>query len=105
MRSVLNVHPGESVDVIFPEKFILDYEQTVMTEDGEIIKCVFSSPCTHMSAYYWDDDDHRCLDFYFYNDNEESKGPLGVSYFAKLWDLTPESRNKVEKFVKANYKK
>lgn len=104
MRSVLNVYPGDSVDVLFPEGFELEYKRAVMDENGDVIQCIFTSICTRMNAYYWDDDDHRCLDFYFYNDNEEAKTPLGVSHFAKLYDLTPESQKKVEEFVKANYK-
>ena len=104
MRSVLNVHPGESVDVIFPEGFTVEYNKIVW--DGMVPRrtVAYATVCTRMNAYYWDDDDHRCLDFYFYNDNEETKSPLGVSHFAKLWDLTPESQKKVEEFVKANYK-
>ena len=105
MRSVLNVYPGESVNVIFPEGFELEYKKAVMDENGNFIQCIFASICTRMRAYYWDDDDHRCLDFYFYNDNEESKGFLGISHFCKFWDLTPESQKKVEEFVKANYKR
>lgn len=103
MRSVLNVYPGESVDVVFPEGFTVEYNKIVW-EGNTPKRIIGATVCTRMNAYYWDDDDHRCLDFYFYNDNEESKGPLGVSHFAKFWDLTPESRNKVEEFVKSNYK-
>ena len=29
MRSVLNVRPGESVDVIFPEGFTVEYNKVV----------------------------------------------------------------------------
>ena len=105
MRSVLNVHPGDSVDVKFPEGFELEYKRAVMDENGDIIQCIFASICTRMNAYYWDNDDHRRLDFYFYNDNEESEGILGVSHFAKFRDLTPDSRKKVEEFVRSNYKK
>lgn len=103
MRSVLNVHPGESVDVVFPEGFTVEYDKTVW-EGNTPKRIIFATVCTRMTAYYWDDDDHRCLDFYFYNDNEEPKELSGVSHFAKLWDLTEESQNKVEEFVKANYK-
>lgn len=103
MRSALNIYPGESVDVIFPEGFTVEYNKIVW-EGNTPKRIIGATVCTRMNAYYWDDDDHRCLDFYFYNDNEESKGSLGFSHFAKFWDLTPESRNKVEEFVKSNYK-
>ena len=103
MNTVLNVGRGESVDVLFPEGFTVEYSRVVWEGDTSK-RIIFATVCTRMNAWYWDDDDHRCLDFYFYNDNEEAKSPLGVSHFAKLWDLTPESQAKVEEFVKANYK-
>ena len=103
MNSVLNVYPGESVDVLFPEGFTVEYNKVVWEGDTSK-RIIFATVCTRMNAYYWDDDDHCCLDFYFYNDNEEAKGPFGISHFAKLYDLIPESRAKVEEFVKANYK-
>lgn len=100
MENLLNICPGDLVDVIFPEGFTLEYKETELTEDRKLKSVVRSSVCTRMVAYYWDDDDHRCLDFYFYNDNIPNS-----NWFAKQYYLTPESRKKVEEFVRSNYKK
>ena len=98
MRSVLNVYPGESVDVCFPEGFTVDYE-TSITVNGKFVEKIETSICTRMHAYYWDEDDHRCLDFYFHNDNIPGNG-----WFCKMRHLTTESKKKVEEFVKSNYR-
>ena len=98
------MRPGDVMDIQFPEGFELEYKRTVMDENGNFIQCIFASICTRMCAYYWDDDDHRCLDFYFHNDNDKSTF-LKNSYFAKFGDLTIESQEKVKEFVKYNYKK
>lgn len=99
MKYILDLCPGDSMDIRFPEGFTVDYETSIL-EDGEFIKKIETSVCTRMHAYFWDDDDHRCLDFYFYNDNISNS-----SWFAKQYYLTPESWKKVEEFVKDNYKK
>lgn len=95
MRTLIDIYPGDSIDIHFPEGFTLDYEKTMMDDNGEFVKRIFTSPCTRMNAYYWDEDDHRCLDFYFYNDNDDNS-----NWFAKQYYLTPESRKKVEDFLR-----
>ena len=81
--------PGDSYTVIFPENFELEYKNF----QGELTKFT----CSMMHAWYWDDDDHCCLDHYFYAVDEDN-------HFAKLYDLTQESIDKVMKFINENYK-
>ena len=50
-----------------------------------------------MNSWYWDDDDHCCLDHYFYGIDEDN-------HFAKLYDLTQESIDKVMRFINDNYR-
>lgn len=97
LNSILNVYPGDSLDIIFPDNFILDYVKTVMDENGDFIQCVFSTECVRMHTYYWDEDDHKCIDYYFYNNNDGN-------WFAKYYGLTDESRQKVYEYIKTNYK-
>lgn len=99
MRATLNLYPGDSVDIHFPEGFTVDYETSVL-DNGKFVKNIETAVCTRMNAYYWDEDDHRCLDFYFHNDNIPGKG-----WFCKERHLTQESYNKVSDYVRENYKK
>jgi hypothetical protein len=79
---------GDSYTVIFPENFELEYKNF----QGELIKFT----CSRMHAWYWDDDDHRCLDKYFYEVG-------GTGWVSKWWHLTEESRKKVQDFLENNY--
>lgn len=98
MRATLDLRPGDSVNVYFPEGFTIDYETSVL-DNGKFVKKIETAVCTRMNAYYWDEDDHCCLDFYFHNDNIPGKG-----WFCKIRHLTQESYNKVSKYVRENYK-
>ncbi len=98
MRQTLNLRPGDSVDIIFPEGFTVEYTKTEKLSNGSWGPVIHSSICTRMNAYYWDEDDHYCVDYYFYNDNIDRR------HFAKDYNLTQESFKKVSDFVKQNYK-
>ena len=44
---------------------------------------------TKLDVYYWDEDDHRCCDFYIYNSGRREK----------LYDLTSESMKKIYDYL------
>lgn len=82
---IAQMRPGDSIDVTFPIGFEVSYKRR---RDGEIT----TTELARMNAYYWDDDDHRTKDYYFY-DEEGNR-------FAKQYDLTDESREKVWEFIR-----
>lgn len=82
---IAQMRPGDSIDVTFPIGFEVEYKRR---RDGEII----TTELARMNAYYWDDDDHRTKDYYFY-DEEDNR-------FAKQYDLTDESREKVWEYIR-----
>lgn len=79
-----NMGPGDNLDVIFPEGFVLEYERR-----GDVQSFV----CVRMNAWYWDDDDHCCLDKYFYEEGKHS-------WICKDYYLTKESMQKVDEYLK-----
>lgn len=92
MRHILNIQPGDTFDVFFPDGFKVEYHKNIF--DGKI----YTTEVKRMLVYYWDEDDHRIDDYYFFNEDDKI-------YFAKFWRLTSESRKKVVNFIKNNYKK
>lgn len=96
MNPFYDLHPGQSFDVIFPEGFTLEYTHSVYI-NGDLVKITTAVICERMNSWYWDDDDHCCLDHYFY-------GVGADNHFAKFYNLTEASRDKVLKFVSENYK-
>ena len=98
MNPLYDLRPGDSMDVMFPEGFTLEYTKSVY---NDIDKCwcevTFAKVCERMNSWYWDDDDHCCLDHYFYAVDEDN-------HFAKLYDLTQESIDKVMRFINDNYR-
>lgn len=84
--------PGDSINVFFPQGFKVVYTKTEFRADGTLGKVVRSEDLARMNAWYWDEEDHCTLDYYFYDaDNNR---------FAKNNDLTDESREKVWEFLK-----
>lgn len=90
MKDILNIEPGDMRNIFFPKDFTIDYQRF-----GSEPK--FNVPVRRMRVYYWDEDDHFGVDYYFYND--DSNG-----WFAKFYDLTKESKEKVRRFVQRMYK-
>ena len=84
--------PGDSINVFFPQGFKVAYTKTEFRADGSLGKVVRYEELARMNAYYWDDDDHRTKDYYFY----DAQG----NRFAKQYDLTDESLKKVWEFIK-----
>jgi hypothetical protein len=76
--------PGDSLDVTFPTDFVLEYNMR-----GETVSFV----CVRMIAWYWDDDDHRCLDKYFHEEGKHT-------WTCKDYYLTKESMQKVDEYLK-----
>lgn len=97
IKNILNVTPGDSIDIFFPGGLTIEYERRFWDGDDFVTK-TFSMSVNRMNAYYWDEDDHCILDIYFY---EDDKDPYWV---AKWWDLTEESQKKVLEFIQKNHK-
>lgn len=96
IKNILNITPGDSLDVFFPGGMEIVFERRFW-RDGEFVIDTFTSTVDRMNAYYWDEDDHKKLDFYFYE--------TGIPYWvAKWWDLTEASQKKVLEFIQKNYK-
>lgn len=90
-----DIDPGQTITVYFPEDFELECREYNGKEDYR--KFI----CTKLEAYYWDDDDHRTVDYYFYESEESYKSFRGGWYghTCKIYDLTKESREKVEDYL------
>jgi hypothetical protein len=98
MNPLYDLRPGDSMDVIFPEGFTLEYTKSVYNDiDKYWCQVSFTKVCERMNSWYWDDDDHCCLDHYFYETGANH-------HFAKLHDLTKESIDKVMRFINENYR-
>lgn len=91
-----DIYPGESITVNFPEDFELECRVYNNGKEG-YRKFI----CTKLNVYYWDDDDHRIVDYYFYESEESYKSFRGGWYrhTCKDGDLTKESREKVEDYL------
>ena len=83
---ISDMRPGDSVDVKFPEGFVLEYRAWTMDAGYKIVQF----ECTRMNAWYWDDDDHCCLDKYFYTSDKDSHvckaSALTQESYKKVWD-------------------
>lgn len=91
-KQIANMCPGDSIDVKFTEGFTIEYEKTQFI-DGKWVKVIEESPCTRMNAYYWDEDDHCCKDYYFYNGEDGN-------WFCKGRSVTKESWEKINVYLR-----
>lgn len=89
---IAQMRPGDSIDVFFPQGFNVVYTRRERQSDGAWSDVEHSEELVRMNAYYWDDDDHRTKDYYFY----DAQG----NRFAKMFDLTSDSREKVWNFIR-----
>lgn len=94
---VYDVFPGESLDIFFPEGFELSYVSHRWGEKDEVKTFI----CERVNVYYWDDDDHRCKDLYFYEAN--TNNDPWHTWTCKEYSLTPESRKKLTDYLANNY--
>ena len=94
-EQINDMRRGDSLDVVFPEGFEISYKLYTDNEPKTFI-------CVSMNAYYWDEDDHRCLDKYFYGVKKEDD-PF-YNWTCKEHALTPESRKKLYNYLSNNYK-
>lgn len=86
-KQIADMRPGDSINVTFPEGFTIEYEKTKLVDD-KWVKAIEKSPCTRMNVYYWDEDDHCCKDYYFYNGTDGN-------WFCKGRSVTKESWEKI----------
>lgn len=93
LDQIADMRPGDSIDITFPEGFTVDYTSTKLV-DGKFQEVVKTSPLKRMNVWYWDEDDHCCKDYYFYN------GTNG-SWFAKARHITKESWEKINAYLRA----
>lgn len=91
-EQIERMQPGDSINVFFPQGFNVVYTTTEFRADGSLGKVVRSEELARMNAYYWDEDDHCTKDYYFY----DAQG----NRFAKMFDLTSDSREKVWNFIR-----
>ena len=96
-EQIKDVYPGESLDIFFPEGFELSYIFRRYGQKDEVKTFI----CEHMNVYYWDDDDHRCKDLYFYEANVNNN--TFHNWTCKDYYLTPESRKKLDEYLANNY--
>lgn len=89
---IAEMQPGDSINVLFPMGFKVVYTRTEKRADGSWGKVVHSEELARMNAYYWDEYDHCTKDYYFY----DAQG----NRFAKMFDLTSESIEKVWNFIR-----
>lgn len=92
---ISNMRPGDSIDVRFPEGFTVDYIKTRWVDD-KYVDVIETSPCTRMNAWYWDEDDHCCKDYYFYNGDDGN-------WFCKGRSITKESWVKINTYLHTIY--
>ena len=98
MNPLYDLRPGDSMDIMFLEGFTLEYIRRVYNDTDKCwCQVTFAKVCERMNSWYWDEDDHCCLDHYFYEVDEDN-------HFAKLYDLTQESIDKVMRFINDNYR-
>jgi hypothetical protein len=90
------LHYGESITIMLPEKFELsDYVYNPETRNRKIEKFI----CDFIHIHYMDDDDYTSIEYYFYSHKNNNK------YYrrCKLYNLTNESKKKVEEYLKATH--
>lgn len=92
LEQIANMYPGDSINVKFPEGFNIEYETDKLV-DGKWVKVVEESPCVRMNVYYWDEDDHCCKDYYFYNGEDRN-------WFCKARSVTKESWAKINVYLR-----
>ena len=92
-QEIDEICPGDSITVNFPEGFTLQYYKY---ENGEMKLKEFT--CVKLNVYHWDDDDHWCVDYYYYEPKETYNGVL-YNWTCKDRHLTPESRLKVSEYL------
>ena len=91
-EQIADMGPGDSINVKFPEGFTIGYEKTQLV-DGKWVKAIEKSPCVRMNVWYWDEDDHCCKDYYFYNGTDHS-------WFCKGRSVTKESWEKINAYLR-----
>lgn len=83
---LLGVKPDDSFGFNMPENFEIEVAIYNFFEDTTTIE---KRTMTKLDVYYWDEDDHRCCDFYIYNSGRREK----------LYDLTKESMKKIYDYL------
>lgn len=84
-RELLNMHPDESFGLFIKDSLQLEHTRG----DNHTINPI------KVTGYYWDDDDHRKLDFWIWEDGKDT-------WTCKLMDLTMESREKLYKYIESH---
>ena len=90
------LHYGDSIIIMLPEKFELsDYVRDPETQNRKIEKFI----CDFIYIHYMDDDDYTSIEYYFYSHKNNNKHYRRC----KLYNLTNESKKKVEEYLKATH--
>ena len=81
---------------MLPERFELsDYVYEPETRNRKIEKFI----CDFIHIHYMDDDDYTSIEYYFYSHKNNNKHYRRC----KLYNLTDESKKKVEEYLKATH--
>jgi hypothetical protein len=87
---IYDMYLGDALTIYLPEDFVLEYERGF----GEFLK-KDKFECNMIKLWYWDEDDHQGLDYYFHTPGENQ-------WVCKLGDLTPESYKKLKDYLKSH---
>lgn len=94
---IRNIFRGDTLTIFFPEGFELSYIRRPFNKPEEKISFI----CEYLDVYYWDEEDHRCKDLYFYEANPNNNPFHG--WTCKKHSLTPESLKKLDGYLSNNY--
>ena len=89
------LHYGESITIMLPERFELsDY-----VYDTKLNRTIEKFICDFIHVHYMDDDDYTSIEYYFFSHKNNNKHYRRC----KLYNLTNESKKKVEEYLKATH--
>ena len=89
------LHYGESITIMLPERF----ELSNYVYDTKLNRTIEKFICDFIHVHYMDDDDYKSIEYYFYSHKNNNKRYRRC----KLYDLTNESKKKVEEYLKATH--
>ena len=89
------LHYNDSIIIMLPERFELSNYVYDINNNKKIEKFI----CDFINVYYIDDDDYTSIEYYFYSHKNNNKHYRRC----KLYNLTNESKKKVEEYLKATH--
>ena len=89
------LHYNDSIIIMLPERFELSNYVYDINNNKKIEKFI----CDFINVHYIDDDEYKSIEYYFYSHKNNN------NYYrrCKLYNLTNESKKKVEEYLKATH--